>query len=130
MYVYLDDPQHLGNLLALLVVIIVVYIFHREQKSTTSPIDFVDLFLDPKTGKIGGSEFRINTAFMVTSWALIYFTLKGTLTEWYIAAYLTAFVADRVFSTKYTYTGMINGASNDGKTSTTTAAKSADDSTQ
>lgn len=93
-------------------------LFNKAQKSKTSPIDFTDLFIDPKTGKMGGSEFRINAAFMVTSWALIYLTIKGTLTEWFIAAYLTAFVADRVFSRKYNYTGMFNGAPDDGNKDT------------
>lgn len=88
----------LGKYSALAVVIFVVYLFYDMHKSTKNNISIADLFLDPKTGKIGGSEFRLNTAFITTSLALVYLTIKGTLTEWYIAAYLTAFVADRVHS--------------------------------
>jgi hypothetical protein len=88
----------LGKYSALAVVVFIVYLFYDMHKSTKNNISLADLFLDPKTGKIGGSEFRLNTAFIVTSWALVYLTIKGTLTEWYIAAYLTAFVADRVYS--------------------------------
>lgn len=88
----------LGKYAALAVVVFIVYLFYDMHKSTKNNISLADLFLDPKTGKISGSEFRLNTAFIATSWALVYLTIKGTLTEWYIAAYLAAFVADRAHS--------------------------------
>ena len=87
-----------GNFLAALVVIAIIIEFYRMHISDKNPINFVDLFLDKKTGKIGGSEFRLNTAFMATTWALIFLTLKGALTEWFLTAYLAAFVVDRIFS--------------------------------
>ena len=96
----------MGNMLALAVIGIVVIIFYKWHMCKDNPVNFYDLFIDQKTGKIGGSEFRINVAFLVTSWALIFFTIKGTLTEWFIAAYLTAFVADRMFSRKISSTGV------------------------
>jgi hypothetical protein len=91
-----------GNSLAMSAIGAVLTIFYSWQKNKTNPIDFTDLFIDEKSGKIGGSEFRINVAFLVTSWTLIFLVLKGTLTEWYLTAYLTAFVADRMFSRKAT----------------------------
>jgi hypothetical protein len=87
-----------GNVLATVVLGIIVIVLYRIHTSTKNNIDFTDLLVNPFTGKIGGSEFRINAAFLATTWALIFLTLKGSLTEWYLGAYLTAFVADRVFS--------------------------------
>jgi hypothetical protein len=87
-----------GNMLATITVLTIIDVLYRIHVSTKNNIDFSDLLINSKTGKIGGSEFRVNIAFLATTWALIFLTLKGSLTEWYVAAYLTAFVADRVFS--------------------------------
>lgn len=111
---------HLGDASALLVIGLIAIFFYQAHKSEKNSFYFPDLFLDQKTGKIGGSEFRINVAFMVTSWALIFLTLKGNLTEWFIAAYLTAFVADRMFSRK-SNSGAIVDAKNTEVSSTTTS---------
>jgi amino acid permease len=74
-----------------------VVIFWRANKNPKSPVNLTDLFLD-HNGKVGGSQMRLNMAFMFTSWALVYVTLQGQLTEWLVGAYLAAFVADRISS--------------------------------
>jgi hypothetical protein len=91
---------NLGNYLALYFLAFIGVLFNNMHKSTSNPINFTDLFLDKITGKMGGSEFRINTAFIVTSWALVFLTMHDKLTEWFLAAYIGAFVVDRIFSRK------------------------------
>jgi hypothetical protein len=108
---------HVGDTFALSVIGIIFIIFYRWHTNEDTPINLWDLFIDQKSGKMGGSEFRINVAFLVTSWALIFLTIKGNLTEWYITAYLTAFVADRMFSRKASSIGVLT---NDGKVKDTT----------
>jgi hypothetical protein len=93
----LSDPVF-GKCVALSaigLVIVVLYVLHHDH---TNPIRFEDLFINEKTGKLGGSEFRVNIAFIATTWVLIFLTIKGSLSEWYVVAYLTAFVADRALS--------------------------------
>ena len=97
---YLGSHGNLGDSIALSGIGAVLVIFYKWHKNNSSPIDFSDLFISSRTGKMGGSEFRINVAFLVTSWALIFMTVRGSLTEWYLMAYLAAFVTDRVLSRK------------------------------
>ena len=63
-----------------------------------SPLDLSDLFINKRTGKIGGSEFRLNIAFFVATWIMVYTTVKSSMPEWLFAGYLAAFVVDRKFS--------------------------------
>ena len=97
---YLSNHVNLGDSLALSSIGAVLVVFYKWHKNTSSPIDFSDLFISSKTGRMGGSEFRINLAFLLTSWALIFMTIRGALTEWYLTVYLAAFVTDRVLSRK------------------------------
>jgi hypothetical protein len=84
------------SLLLLLLLLIVIVLAHFNKKSK---IDLADLFLDT-TGKIGGSQMRLNMAFILSSWAIVYTTLEGNLTEWLMGGYLAAFVVDRIYSRK------------------------------
>ena len=88
----------LGSSLGLLVLAALGMTLYLVNRSDKNQIDFTDLFINKKTGKLGGSEFRINIAFLLTSWALVFLTIQGSLTEWFLGAYLAAFVADRMFS--------------------------------
>lgn len=67
------------------------------HKSKDCTFNITDLLVG-RDGKIEGSKFRMNLAFGITSWVLIYSSLHGTLTEWLFAGYLAAWVADRKFS--------------------------------
>ncbi len=63
----------------------------------THPFSVVKLtFYDGEN--VSASTARLNGAFLVTSWAFIWLTLSDKLTEWYVAAFLTAWVVDRVNS--------------------------------
>lgn len=103
------EPGHTLVLSLIGMVLINLYLMHR---SPTSRISFEDLFIDSKTGRMGGSEFRLNTAFLASTLALLYLTLKGLLTEWFFMAYLAAFVFDRINSRKKDLENDIKNAKN------------------
>jgi len=86
-----------GKCFSLLLIVWMIIEFIKAQRDPKSPIDLNDLFVD-SSGKIGGSKMRLNMAFIVTTWVLIYYTLQGQLSEWLFGAYLAAFVYDRLNS--------------------------------
>lgn len=73
-----------------------IYQTHTDKKNYPN-FDVIYLFCDDD-GKINGSKFRLTVVFIVMSWAFIYQTMKGNLTEWYVLAYAGAFLADRISS--------------------------------
>jgi hypothetical protein len=100
-----------GKVFALLMIVWMVYTFLKEHKDPKSPVDLNDLIID-ESGKIGGSKMRLNLAFIVCTWVLVYYSLNGQLSEWLYAAYLGAFVFDRM-----------NSRQSGGDTSSTTDSK-------
>lgn len=92
-------------------IVLFIYLLYRIHKSPDNAFNFSDLFINKATGKVGGSQFRLNVAFITTTWALVYMTMKGTLTEWYVGAYIGAFVLDRMLSRKSSENieGILNG---------------------
>jgi len=86
-----------GKVFSLLLIATMMIIFVKAHFNEKSPIDLKDMFID-QSGKIGGSQMRLNVAFLVTSWVLIFQTLNGSLSEWLFAGYLAAFVYDRASS--------------------------------
>ena len=68
-------------------------------KAHTNPqydtINLLDLMLDHDTHRLSDSKFRLNIAFILTSFVLIYLTLNGKLSEWYVTSFLGAWVIDR-----------------------------------
>lgn len=88
----------MGQLLSLAVLTSVCVGLYRLHTNKNNPFDLSDLFLDPKTKRIDGAKTRVNLAFFLTSWIMIYTTLNDHLVEWLFLAYLTAWVADRKFS--------------------------------
>lgn len=88
-----------GKMFSLLLIIWMIIEFIKAQRDPKSPIDLNDLFVD-SSGKLGGSKMRLNMAFIVSTWVVIYNSLNGQLTEWLFGAYLAAFVYDRISSRK------------------------------
>lgn len=86
--------DNVGNVLALLVIAFFVLGFMRAVKHAEG-VDLLDMFKP-----LGSSKMRLNGAWVVTSFAFIYLTINKNLTEWYAAAYMAAFVADRAYSRK------------------------------
>ncbi len=68
----------------------------RAHFSRNNQFDLIKLFaFDNSTGKLSDSKVRINAAFVTTTWAFVFLTMNDKLTEWYVAVYLAAWVADR-----------------------------------
>lgn len=89
---------HYHQIILCLVLCIVVSVYGIINVSKKNNINFSDLFLDDKTGKIGGSQFRVNTAFIISAIGLIYLLLTNDLTEYYYSIFIGAFVLDRAIS--------------------------------
>ena len=64
-------------------------LLYRMQKSPSN-FHVDDLFLS--RGKADASKLAFMVAQAVMTWALIFLTLNGKLTEWYTTAYVGAFV--------------------------------------
>jgi hypothetical protein len=88
-----------GKVFSLLLIAVVLILFLLAHRDPSSKIDLSDLFVD-QSGKIGGSQMRLNLAFALSSWVIIFSTLNGNLSEWLFSAYIAAFVYDRIASRK------------------------------
>lgn len=88
----------MGQVLALSVITSIVIAIYKLHTNKSNPFDLTDLFINPKTKRLDGSMLRINLAFFVTTWAIVFAMLNDHMTEWLFAAYLAAFVADRKFN--------------------------------
>lgn len=86
-----------GKVFSLLLIVWMILTFLKAHNDPKSVIDLNDLVVDG-SGKIGGSRMRLNLAFIACTWVLVYYTLQGQLSEWLFAAYIAAFVYDRVNS--------------------------------
>ena len=90
-------------LFSAIIAILCIYYTYKVHKDPKSDIDLRDLFtVVNASGEkvIDGSKARMNSAFLVCTWALIYLVLTGALSEWFFAAYLAAWVYDRDRSRK------------------------------
>lgn len=96
--------QRLGQLLALGVIVSMGVAIWKIHTNKNNSVDLSELFLDRTTGKIEGSKLRMNLAFFVTSWVVVYVTLNGAMSEWLFAGYLAAWITDRKFSRDATIT--------------------------
>lgn len=86
-----------GKVFSLLLIVWMILTFLKAHKDPKNAIDLNDLVIDG-SGKIGGSRMRLNLAFITCTWVLVYYTLQGQLSEWLFAAYIAAFVYDRMNS--------------------------------
>lgn len=92
--------EFVGNLLSLMVIGFIGVSLYKMHHNPDSKFDITELFIDKRTGNIGGSEFRMNIAFFVTSWSLVYCILKNQSIEIVLGSYLAAWVFDRYNSRK------------------------------
>jgi hypothetical protein len=79
-----------GSLLLMLAMLVAFIRAHRDEANL---INLEDMFAE--NGHIGGSKMRLNGAWLLFSWVIIYLTLNDKLTEWFVLAYIGAFVYDR-----------------------------------
>lgn len=87
--------SRLGQILALGVIVSLGIAIWKIHTNKENPVDLAELFIDNKTRLIDGSKLRMNLAFFVTSWVIVFATLNATVSEWMLGAYLAAWVTDR-----------------------------------
>ncbi len=91
-----------GKIMSLALMFSILVALYRMHTNKNNTFDLTELFIDVDTRRVSGSKVRMNLAFFVTSWVLVYATLKGSITEWLFAGYIAAWVLDRKFSREST----------------------------
>ena len=69
----------------------------RLNKSESSKFFYDQLFTE-KDGTASTSKLSHIVALILSSWAFIHLTLKGTLSEWYFLTYMSVWVLQRSYS--------------------------------
>jgi hypothetical protein len=85
--------QIVGDIISLLFILTLIRMFWIAHKSPKSIISLEDLFAE--NGHIGGSKMRINLGFLLIFWVIVFTTLKGTLQEWLVVAFIGILAWDR-----------------------------------
>lgn len=85
-------------LLILLGIFILITIVLVKVSRSDDDLNLLDLLKDEETHKISSSKFRILITTIVVTWAFIYETMAGRLSEWLFFGYLAAFVTDRIMN--------------------------------
>lgn len=85
------------GIILLVFLIIVGMMLYRLNQSPSTKFFYDQLFVD-KNGSASTSKLGHLTALMLSSWAFIHLTLKGTLTEWYFLTYMSVWVLQRSYS--------------------------------
>lgn len=79
----------------ILVIIAIVYVLMKRDRSTASAINLEDLLLG-EDGKLSKAAAVMMGAFAMTTWLMVYLTLGGKMTEGYLAIYVGAWIAPTV----------------------------------
>jgi hypothetical protein len=95
---FVDKPlKLLWVVITIIVMLFIIRSLVRSPENGGSKMSITNLFIDGN-GIISDSKFRMNIAFLTTTWVLTYLAISDTLTEWYLIGYLTAWVIDRANS--------------------------------
>ena len=70
---------------------------YLATKNTENKFSLADAFIDV-TGKTSMARMCVFGAFIISSWALVSMVVADELTEWFLTAYLGAFVLNGVGS--------------------------------
>lgn len=85
------------GIILFIAVIVFGTMMYRMSKSESTKFFYDQLFID-EDGKASTSKLAHLTALLISSWAFVHLTLKGTLTEWYFLTYMTVWVLQRSYS--------------------------------
>ena len=91
--------QELFVVAILLIFMCGVVVTYKATKSKQFKFSLDDMFLNSK-GKTSLAQFSIFTALIVSTWGFVALVQEGKMTEWYMTAYLGAFVLHGL-GTKY-----------------------------
>ena len=96
------EPQTFGVVFALLIVLAILLIWRSLRKmnaDSANPYDWHDLLME--NGRASKAAHVMMGAFAVTTWAFVYMTLTGRMTEGMYGLYSAAWIAPvvaRLFS--------------------------------
>ena len=97
----INNPKVIWGIISLFAALVLVVAVVRAHFSKEyGKFNLINLFAFDKNGNLSDSKLRLNVAFVVTSWAFVYITMADKLTEWFVMAYLAAWVTDRFFARK------------------------------
>ena len=92
----MTKPELMGLLLLLLIVILAA-VARNATKCHVNPFNLGQAFTDAN-GKNSMARLSVFVALVLSSWALVVLVVTESLTEWFFAAYLGAFVINGVGS--------------------------------
>ena len=85
------------GLILLISIIVFGMMMYRLNQSESTKFFYDQLFVD-RDGAASTSKLSHLVALLISSWAFVHLTLKGTLTEWYFLTYMTIWVLQRSYS--------------------------------
>lgn len=89
--------QYIFSIILALLMALAGILAWKATHSTDSKFDLSTAFLDAE-GKTSMSRIAQFAALTVSTWAFAYLTVGGKLTEWFMTAYLAAWVANGIGS--------------------------------
>jgi preprotein translocase subunit SecG len=90
------NPTKILMIVALVLVIVaIVFVLMRRDRSSTSAINLEDLLIGDD-GKLSKAAAVMMGAFAMTTWLMVYLALNGKMTEGYLAIYVGAWIAPTV----------------------------------
>lgn len=85
------------GLMLVLLFLVAARISQKASKNPANKFDLSEAFTD-LNGKTSMGRLAVFVALVVSTWALIALVMTGDLTEWFLSAYLGAFVVNGVAS--------------------------------
>lgn len=77
----------------LLVVALALVVVTRDP---SHPVSLLQLVTDARSGRMSLGRVGQLAALIVSSWAFVWLTIAGTLTEWYYGTYMLAWAGARI----------------------------------
>ena len=77
----------------LLVVTLALVVVTRDPRN---PVSLLHLVTDARSGRMSLGRVGQLAALIVSSWAFVWLTIAGTLTEWYYGTYMIAWAGARL----------------------------------
>lgn len=97
MYDFLiNNPKNLWAIMTGIMFIGAMFSLIKAHFNKENEFDLIKLLAYDSDGKMSDSKARLNGAFVVMTWAFVFLTMQGKLTEWYALIYVAAWVTDRI----------------------------------
>lgn len=92
---------HLMYIILSLILSLLFVWLYRQNRESSSPIDFNDLVLDAKSKRLSGSKtIRLGT-WIITSWGFLYLLTTNSLEEWYAISYMAIWTGNALLRNRF-----------------------------